>query len=1187
MTDDDFRDIALSMHGAIEGSHMGHPDFRANGRIFATLRRGRTGHTGDQVGMVKLSPEEQREVMRDHPRAFEPSPGAWGRQGCTDVRLEAASRAAVRGAMVLAWEAVVAKPPAPRRRAKKKPGKLILVVGGLGLLGAFSGLSGTTVSGQTGGPPRALHSSQASVASVARVDFRFQIRPLLSDRCFRCHGPDASKRKAKLRLDTREGAFKDIDDGWSIVKPGDPSRSELIRRINSDFEDDVMPPPESHLSLSEAEKALLKRWIVEGADYQPHWSLIPVHAVEVPASGIAATNPIDAFVRARLARSTDGESWRPAPRASPETLLRRLAFNLTGLPPTPAELEAFTADGSPTAYARAVERYLASPGYGERMAMDWLDLARYADTYGYQADVERDMSPYRDWVINAFNRNLPYDQFLVWQLAGDLLPNPTREQRIATAFNRLHRQTNEGGSIEAEFRTEYVVDRVNTFGTAMLGLTLECARCHDHKFDPITQRDYYSLFAFFNNIDESGLYSHFTNATPSPSLLLWPDRAKRQHDSVNERIAATEARLTALSASARPAFAAWLKTAQVTRPQPIAHLGFDVVHGDQTPDNVLSAAAQIQDGVVPVQEASIAALRFSGDSPVVHADLRPFVRTDAFSLSLRLKPTEKQDRAVILHQSRAWSDAGSRGFELTLDEGRPFFGLIHFWPGNAIAVRAKRSLPLNEWSRLVVTYDGSSRASGIRLYLNEAPLETEILTDHLYKDISYRREAGDRSADTHPLTIGARFRDSGFKNGLIDDLQVFDICLTAVEVAGTIRRDPGDAAALAYFLARHHQASVAARAELRALREQENQLVADIPEIMVMEEMPTPRPAHLLARGAYDAPGIVVSRETPPSLPPFPSGQPRNRLGLARWLVDRRNPLAARVVVNRIWRMHFGRGLVGSQEDFGSQGKLPTNPALLDWLAGRFMDIGWDVKALHRLIVSSETFRQSSQAPRELTLRDPDNLLLARGPKTRLMAEEIRDSALAASGLLNHTIGGPSVKPYQPAGLWEQSGTGKTYVQDKGLKLYRRSLYTFWRRTSPPPSMLTFDGVSREVCTARRDITATPLQALVLLNDPQFVEAARVLAERLLTKFPNEPDARTSEAFRALIGRQPDETEARILGQLFAEQKALFSRNPENASRWLSAGDSTWDETLPRADFAAMATVVSAIMNVEEFVVLR
>jgi hypothetical protein len=457
----------------------------------------------------------------------------------------------------------------------------------------------------------------------------------------------------------------------------------------------------------------------------------------------------------------------------------------------------------------------------------------------------------------------------------------------------------------------------------------------------------------------------------------------------------------------------------------------------------------------------------------------------------------------------------------------------------------------------------------------------------LYKDISYRREAGDRSSDTHPLTIGARYRDSGFKNGLIDDLQVFDVCLTAAEVSRGVRRDSDDSAAFAHFLARQHQPYMAALVELRALREQENRLVADVPEIMVMDEMPTPRPAHLLARGSYDAPGEIVPRQTPRSLPPFPSGQPRNRLGLARWLTDRQHPLAARVVVNRIWRMHFGRGIVPTQEDFGSQGKLPTHPELLDWLAATFIDSGWDVKALHRLIVTSETFRQSSHASRDTLSRDPDNLLLARGPKTRLLAEQIRDSALAASGLLNRTIGGPSVKPYQPAGLWEQSGTGKSYTQDKGLKLYRRSLYTFWRRTSPPPSMLTFDAVSREVCTAKRDVTATPLQALVLLNDPQFVEAARALAEGLLKRFPADEEERTRQAFRALTGRRPDETEARILARLFAEQRERFAKNLDEATRFLGVGDSEWDDALPRAEFAATTTVVSAIMNLEEFVVVK
>jgi hypothetical protein len=1047
------------------------------------------------------------------------------------------------------------------------------------------------------------------------VNFSYQIRPLLSDRCFRCHGPDPGKRKAKLRLDMREGVLKKLDDvgkGWAVVKPRDPDKSELIRRIFTDDEDDRMPPPDSHLTLSAADKALLKRWVVEGADYRPHWSLVPVHAAGVPGlrDGTAPAHPIDAFVRTRL----EEEGLTPAPQASPEIIIRRLALNLTGLPPAPAHIDAFLADRSPGAYARAVERYLASPAYGERMAMDWLDLARYADTYGYQADVDRDMSAYRDWVIRAFNDNLPYDQFLTWQLAGDLLPNPTREQRIATAFNRLHRQTNEGGSIEEEFRTEYVVDRVNTFSTAMLGLTMECARCHDHKFDPITQRDYYSMFAFFNNIDESGLYSHFTNATPSPSLLLWTPEKEEQHNLVTARIAAAEAGLDAASRSARQAFNAWLETASlfsdskglkirarktrrvaawdVSRPAPIARLEFNTVSGETTPDSVSAVPAQLQDGPVLVHEGpglagSNAALRFSGDNQVVHPGVRPLSRTDPFSLSLRLKPTVKQDRAILVHQSRAWSDAGSRGFELTLDHGRPFFGLIHFWPGNAIAVRGKRSLPLNQWSRLVVTYDGSSRAAGIRLYLDDMLLETDVVRDRLYKDIGYGPPMGDRSSEKHPFAIGARFRDSGFKDGLIDDLQVFDTCLTAAEAVSSIRRDPRDPAAFEHFLARQHQPYISALAELRRLREEENALVSAVPEIMVMEEMRRPRPAHLLRRGAYDAPREIVPRDTPGSLPPFPKNQPRNRLGLARWLTDRTHPLAARVVVNRIWRMHFGRGLVATQEDFGSQGKLPSHPELLDWLAGRFMDDGWDVKALHRLIVSSDTFQQSSQVPGGSARRDPDNELLARGPKTRLMAEQIRDSALAASGLLNRTIGGPSVKPYQPAGLWEQSGTGKTYTQDTGGALYRRSLYTFWRRTSPPPSMVTFDAMSREVCTARRDVTATPLQSLVLLNDPQFVEAARALAEDGLTRFPNDTDRRNREAFRALIGRAPDDVEAGILARLFAEQRELFARNMDDAARLLGVGESKSDGALPRADFAAMTTVVNAIMNFDEFVVVR
>jgi hypothetical protein len=1071
----------------------------------------------------------------------------------------------------------------------------LLAIALTGLMGA-AGLGHATSS----------RAAAAAAASPARVDFNSQIRPLLSDRCFRCHGPDSAKRKAELRLDRREGVLKDIGDGWAIVTPRNPDRSELVRRIYADLEDDMMPPPDSHLALSDDEKALLKRWVVEGADYRPHWSLIPVAPVEVPARA-AATAPehaIDAFVRRRL----DEASLSPAPEAPPETLLRRLALNLTGLPPTTAEIDAFLADRSPEAYSRAVERYLASPAYGERMATDWLDLARYADTYGYQADVERDMSPYRDWVIRAFNDNLPYDQFLTWQLAGDLLPDATPDQRVATAFNRLHRQTNEGGSIEEEFRTEYVIDRVNTFSTAMMGLTMECARCHDHKFDPITQRDYFSMFAFFNNIDESGLYSHFTNATPSPSMLLWPQGREQDHARLAGRIAAAEKELARIATAARAAYAAWLPAARVARPAPVAHLAFDTVAGETTPDLVSSTAAQLQDGPVLVRDGpqgAAGALQFSGDNGVVHPGVPTFTRTDAFSISVRMKPTELQDRAVIFHQSRAWTDAGSRGFELTLDRGRPFFGLIHFWPGNAVAVRARRALPLNAWSNLVVTYDGSSRAAGIQLYLDGVRIATDVVRDHLYKDIGYGPD--DNSAKTHPFTIASRFRDSGFKNGLLDDLQVFDTCLTAAEVAAAEPAAPRAGTALDHFLARHHAPYMSASARLRTLRQQENALVADVPEIMVMEEMARARPAHLLKRGSYETPGEVVPRDTPGSLPPFPADQPRNRLGLARWLTNRQHPLAARVVVNRVWRLHFGRGIVASPEDFGSQGKLPTHPELLDWLTNRFMDDGWDVKALHRLLVSSATFRQSSRASQEAAAGDPDNLLLSRGPKIRLLAEQIRDSALAASGLLVRRIGGPSVKPYQPAGLWEQAGTGKIYKQDTGDKLYRRSLYTFWRRTSPPPSMTTFDAVSREVCVARRDVTTTPLQSLVLLNDPQFVEASRVLADQLLTRFPGDAPSRNREAFRALTGRAPDDVEARILARLFTEQQQLFASRPEDAARLVEIGESghgvprrgdpatSADQTdhADRADaadvaaLAAMTSVVSAIMNFDEFVVSR
>ncbi|HXG49309.1 MAG TPA: DUF1549 domain-containing protein, partial [Methylomirabilota bacterium] len=615
----------------------------------------------------------------------------------------------------------------------------------------------------------------------ARVDFNFHVRPLLSDRCFSCHGPDEKGRKAKLRLDTKEGAYKRLPDGTAILTPGQPDRSELIRRITSNDPDELMPPPDSHLKLSPTEIALIRRWVEQGAEYKPHWAFLPIGAPTPPAARPRQwiRNEIDAFVLEGLNRAR----LKPAPEADRETLIRRLSFDLTGLPPSVAEIDAFVGDRSPEAYEKVVERLLASPRYGERMANEWMDLARFADTYGYQADVDVDLSPWRDWVITAFNKNLPFDQFLLWQLAGDLLDGATAEQILATAFNRLHRQTNEGGSIDEEFRVEYVADRVHTMGTAFLGLTLECARCHDHRYDPITQRDYYRFFAFFDNIDESGLYSHFTRATPTPTMLLYKDGQESLHQTLRQETMAAEAALARLATSSVARFEAWVQSGQqkVEPPAPVAAFSFEGIVSNRFPNAVGTNHARLSDGPELAEGREGRGVRFSGDNSVICRGVGVFDRTDPFTFALWLKPVEKQSRAVILHRSRAWSDSGSRGYELLLEEGRPAFALIHFYPGNAVHVRACQPLPLGEWSHLTVTYDGSSRAAGVKLYRNGEPMAVEVVRDHLEKDILHRAEWGDADVGNIDLTLAGRFRDSGFKNGVIDELRVFDVCLTASE----------------------------------------------------------------------------------------------------------------------------------------------------------------------------------------------------------------------------------------------------------------------------------------------------------------------------------------------------------------------------------------------------------------------
>jgi len=1035
------------------------------------------------------------------------------------------------------------------------------------------------------------------LAASEGVNFNRDIRPILSDKCFACHGLDKNARKADLRLDQRDNAIEK-----KAIAPGRPADSSLVERIFSHDADAVMPPPRSNKALTDAQKDLLKRWIEEGAEYHPHWSFIPVPpkvGARQPADSERwIRTPIDAFVLDRLHK----EGLEPAIETTREKWLRRASFDLTGLPPSLNDLDSFLADSSPEAYERAADRLLESPAFGERMANEWLDVARYADTFGYQSDREMHVWPWRDWVIRAFNGNLSYDQFIIWQTAGDLLPDATRDQQLATAFNRLHRQTNEGGSTEEEFRQAYIADRVVTNGTAFLGMTFECARCHNHKYDPISQADFYQLAAFFANIDEHGLYSHFTETAPTPAMPLFEAEQQTRYFDLIQKIRVKEGELKRIREEARQRFQSHslaksdikdadtlltlLTSLSAAAPEPKIHLIFD------------NANVSGENKLVPGLAGQ--AIEFSGDDAFACQGSGQYGRNTPFSISLWLKPAENKPRVVVLHQCVAAEDAAFRGYSLVLDNGYLQFSLIHFWPGDAIQIQSLQSIPVNEWTHVGMTYDGGSRADGVCLYVNGKPAEVRVVRDHLTRDFKYRKEWGDSNPNGIELSLGARFRDSGFRHGAIDELFVYDRELSPLEI-GNLSLEPlaspkdrdceqifSEPAIFDHYLLRLDEPYRNALNELQALRNDENELITQVRQIMVMQDARVPRPTHILKRGAYDAPGDSVIADTPPNIFPFPKDFPRNRSGLARWLVDDRNPLTSRVAVNRFWSLFFGRGLVASVEDFGGQGQLPSHPELLDWLARDFMNGGWDVKEFCKRVVISATYRQSS-VPRNprVSIDDPDNVLLARGPRYRLPAEQLRDNALAVSGLLVPKLGGPSVMPYQPVGLWEESGTGKTYRQSKGEGLYRRSIYTFWRRTSPPPSMLTFDATGREVCTARRERTATPLQALVMLNDPQYVEAARSLAEILLKQPVDGLEPRLRALFRLLTSRNPSARELEIVTRLYDEQIRHFDAFPDNAKSLLAIGDAPRDESLASAELAAMTVVAKTIMNFDECVTKR
>jgi hypothetical protein len=1024
--------------------------------------------------------------------------------------------------------------------------------------------------------------------AVKPVDFNRQIKPILSDRCYLCHGPDEGTREADLRFDDEEEAS-------AAIESGEPDDSELIARIFS-TDDDQMPPADSNLSLNEEEKELMKRWIAEGAVWEQHWSFVAPEKATPPKvqNKKWPANEIDQFVLHQL----EANKLTPADSATREKLVRRVSFDLTGLPPTLDELDAALADKTDGWYEKVVDRLLQSPRYGERMTADWLDVARYSDTYGYQVDRDRFVWPWRDWVVRSFNQNTPYDQFITEQLAGDLLPNPTDDQILATTFNRLHPQKVEGGSVEEEFRVEYVADRSQTVGMAFMGLTVECARCHDHKYDPISQKEYYELFAFFNNIDEAGLYSYFDpEAIPTPSLLLTDDAQKQTRSDLENEVAKLEAKINAR-------YIDRLIKSQINRGRKM-----DKKLDEQAMRKWIGGVVQRRE-LATLPEATFVAdfekttnglnelvegpqktkaLKLTGDDEI-KLETGAFERHQPFSIATRIKiPSDPEllKRSVVFHRSRAWTDSASRGYELLIVNGRLSASLIHFWPGNAISVRTSDTVSRDKWLHVAMTYDGSSKASGIQIFVDGEKVPVEIVRDNLQKSIIGKQ------ADH--LILGARFRDIGLKGGQLADFQVFDRQLSNLEIAGLNKlREmkktltlPADSLSankqrqlFGFYLATQDEEYDQLRTELMQKRKALNEFIDGLDEIMVMQELPEARPAFVLDRGAYDAPSAPVVAATPKVFPPLAEDSPKNRLGLAQWLADPKHPLTARVAVNHYWQLCFGEGLVRTPEDFGSQGQPPTHPELLDWLSVDFQENGWDVKRLLKQIVLSKTYQQSTEASADLLKLDPDNLLLARAPTHRLPAEMLRDNVLFSSGLLVEKQGGAPVRPYELERSFQPS------TPDTGEGLYRRSLYTYWKRTGPAPVMLTLDAAKRDVCQVKRERTSSPLAALVQLNNPQTVEASRALAAKLISEHGNDAAKLASDLFRTLTSRVPSDKELSIVKTLFDSQLKYFEENEKATESFIGVGESKTESESP-ASLAAWASVANTLFSFDECVMKR
>lgn len=1025
----------------------------------------------------------------------------------------------------------------------------------------------------------------AAVTSRAedRQDFQRVVRPILAEHCLQCHGFDAGARKAQLRLDQFDRAVQPAESGATAIVPFRPDDSELIRRVTSTDADLRMPPADHGKPLIPGQIEILRQWISDGAKYDQHWAFIPPTRPASPPEvrrGGWIRNLIDRHVLSRLEQS----DLQPSHEADPARLLRRVSLDLTGLPPTPEELDAFltlSAESPDAAYEAAVDRLLRSPHFGERMAIDWLDAARYADTNGYFGDKPRQVWPWRDWVIRAFNSNMPFDQFTIEQLAGDLIPEATTDQRVATGFHRNSMANNETGIIDEEYRVEAVADRVDTTATVWLGLTVGCAMCHDHKYDPISQREYYQLFAYFNNSVEKGLVTHDDPPpvleVPSPEQAAARQTAREQHS-----VADSEFRGHADSLSTE--LAAWesvaLQQLKFDPPMPVCQVDFDA---PLSADQQIGTTLQTEHGI----RGNAAKL-----DATQHVEIMPPLDVDQpWTISVWVRPSG----SLGCLWSKIQPAADRRGIELIWQKGRLQLNLVHRWGVDEISMSTRDAVSSGQWHHILVINDGTRKASGLRIVIDGQTADVAVQRDTL---------SGTLSCD-EPLRIGRRDSGLGFY-GLLDEFRIIpgtvspdlaDAWCDMERLEGILVCAPKDRTAEEQIVLRDYYIDRLASNDVRdswtrlqqAIRHRDTAEAA-IPSTLIMQDLPEPRPTHILLRGEYDKTGDEVRAGVPSVLNPLPADGPANRLSLAHWLVAPQNPLTARVAVNRMWQMCFGEGLVRTPGDFGTQGELPTHPQLLDELAVRFVDSGWDVKAMLRLIVTSATYRQQSQASAVQLERDPDNHWLSRGPRFRLCAELVRDQALAVSGLLVPEIGGPSARPYQPEGLWEavSYNAEDTYVPDSGPGLWRRSLYTYRKRQAPPPSLLIFDANPREECLVRRSRTNTPLQALILLNDVTYVEAARALALSILTQHMSD-DQRMRLMFRRVVSRWPDSAELHVLTELLTQQRQALTTDSEAIENLLMVGEMTATAVLTeeRAELAAWSQVAHVILNLDEVITRR